>query len=397
MLPFEGTFMPSLFNTRDERYHSMCKKPIANSYSMSTMVEFEPLVDSTTSLLMTKLDGFAASGVSFDLGVWLQMYAFDVIGEILFSQKLGFLSSGTDVQGIMADIRVKIGYAGRVGQIPVLDRILTKNPIFLRLAPTHPIVAFTLARMKERDTMHTGGGIQKPDFLARCFEAQAKFPDVVTDGMILVYNSDNVGAGSDTTAISLRAIFYYLLKSPSSMRKLVTEIDIADHEGRLSDFVTWQESTKLPYLQACIKEALRMHPAVGLLLERYVPKGGISLAGHYFPEGTILGINPWVTARDTEVYGADADFFRPERWLDASDEQLLAMERSNLVFGYGNRACIGKNISLLEISKLVPQLLRHYKFSFGFPNLDWKVAGGWFVWQDGFQARISHRTDKPVA
>ncbi|KAL2422085.1 Cytochrome P450 monooxygenase cicH [Exophiala dermatitidis] len=397
MLPFEGTFMPSLFNTRDERYHSMCKKPIANAYSMSTMVEFEPLVDSTTSLLMTKLDGFATSGVSFDLGVWLQMYAFDVIGELLFSQKLGFLSSGTDVQGIMADIRVKIGYAGRVGQIPILDRILTKNPIFLRLAPTHPIVTFTLARMKERDTMTTGAGIQKPDFLARCFEAQAKFPDVVTDRMILVYNSDNVGAGSDTTAISLRAIFYYLLKSPSSMRKLVTEIDIADREGRLSDFVTWQESTRLPYLQACIKEALRMHPAVGLLLERYVPKGGISLAGHYFPEGTILGINPWVTARDREVYGADADFFRPERWLEASDEQLLAMERSNLVFGYGNRACIGKNISLLEISKLVPQLLRHYKFSFAFPNLDWKVAGGWFVWQDGFQARISRRTDKPVA
>lgn len=79
MLPFEGTFMPSLFNTRDERYHSMCKKPIANAYSMSNMVEFEPLVDSTTSLLMTKLDGFATSDVSFDLGVWLQMYAFDVM------------------------------------------------------------------------------------------------------------------------------------------------------------------------------------------------------------------------------------------------------------------------------------------------------------------------------
>lgn len=97
------------------------------------------------------------------------------------------------------------------------------------------------------------------------------------------------------------------------MQKLVAEIDGADKEGQLSEFVTWQESNKLPYLQACIKEALRkypsvllsfdplnartgMHPPVGLLIERHVPKGGIFLGGNYFPEGTIVGINPWVTA-----------------------------------------------------------------------------------------------------
>lgn len=54
--------------------------------------------------------------------------------------------------------------------------------------------------------MNAGRGTQKRDFLARCFEAQAKFPDIVTDRMILMYNSDNVGAGSDTTGISLRAV-----------------------------------------------------------------------------------------------------------------------------------------------------------------------------------------------
>lgn len=151
-------------------------------------------------------------------------------GEINFSKKLGFLESKTDVQGIMADIRGKIGYAGRVsfsssflnsdatadtyclsmqvGQIPWLDKLLTKNPLFLKLVPTHPIVTFTLDRMKERAEEKAYGAPQKRDFLARCFEAQEKFPEVVSDTMILMYNSDNVGAGSDTTGISLRAVGY---------------------------------------------------------------------------------------------------------------------------------------------------------------------------------------------
>jgi hypothetical protein len=79
MLPLDGKFTPSLFTALDEDYHALIKKPIANAYSMSTMVEFEPLVDSTTSLFMSKLDQFADSGTTVDFGVWLQRYAFDVM------------------------------------------------------------------------------------------------------------------------------------------------------------------------------------------------------------------------------------------------------------------------------------------------------------------------------
>ncbi|KAL6244266.1 hypothetical protein RBB50_008508 [Rhinocladiella similis] len=391
MMPLDGRYSPSLFTALDERYHTSIKRPIATAYSMSTIIEFEPLVDSTTALLMSRLDGFAASGISFDFGVWLQMYAFDVIGEILFSQKLGFLESGTDVAGIMADIRGKISYAACVGQIPFLDRILTKNPLFLKIVPTHPIVTFTLERMRERAASVAYGAGRKRDFLTRCIEAQARYPDIVTDRMIVLYNGDNVAAGSDTTGIALRTIFYYLLKTPTCLRRVVEEIDRADKAGQLSSFVTWHESNRLPYLQACIKEALRIHPVVGLIIERCVPMGGIVLGGHYLPEGTTVGMNPWVTARAEGVFGADADTFRPERWLEATQEQLIAMERANLTFGYGKRACIGKNISMLEICKVVPQLLRLYQLSFERPDQEWTVRGGWFVWQDGFEVCLRRR------
>ncbi|KIX10083.1 uncharacterized protein Z518_01164 [Rhinocladiella mackenziei CBS 650.93] len=362
MLSYQGQFTPSLFTTLDEGYHAKYKRPIANAYSMSTLVEFEPLIDSTSQLFMSRLDEFVSSQKVFNFGQWLQMYAFDVIGEIVFSRKLGFLETRSDVDGIMADIRTKVFYGGSVGQIPTVDKFITKSPLFLACVPTHPIVNFTVERMRERLSAKAQGvDDKKRDFLTRCFEAQEKNPDLVTDRIIRMYNIDNVLAGSDTTGISLRSIFYYLMKSPQALKKVVDEIDKAESEGSLSEFITWKESNNQPYLQACIKEALRMHPAVGLLLERHVPKGGVTLGDHFLPEGTIVGVNPWVAARNRQVYGEDADNFRPERWLEASPEQLAAMDRASLTFGHGARSCIGKNISMLEITKLVPQLLRHYE------------------------------------
>jgi hypothetical protein len=134
-------------------------------------------------------------------------------------------------------------------------------------------------------------------------------------------------AGSDTTAIALRSIFFHLCKNPASYQAAVKEIESITN---LSDPITFAEGQRLSYVQACIKEGLRMQPAVGMLLERVVPEGGVTLDGVFFPAGTIVGINPWVVARDKTVYGNDALTFRPQRWLDASPDALKLMDRNFL-------------------------------------------------------------------
>jgi cytochrome P450 len=137
-------------------------------------------------------------------------------------------------------------------------------------------------------------------------------------------------AGSDTTAISLRAMFYYLCKNRLAYSKLLAEIDSKDQRRELSDPVTFAESNQMPYLQVCMKEAMRLHPSCGQLLERVVPQGGATMCAMYLPQNTIVGINPWVVARDRTVYGSDANNFRPERWLEASPAELKLMERNFL-------------------------------------------------------------------
>ena len=74
-----------------------------------------------------------------------------------------------------------------------------------------------------------------------------------------------------------------------------------------------------------------MHPAVQYPLERLIPEGGATLNGHWIPEGTIVGINAAVIHRNKDVFGLDADEFRPSRWTEeAKSGDLKEMERSLL-------------------------------------------------------------------
>jgi len=146
----------------------------------------------------------------------------------------------------------------------------------------------------------------------------------------------------------------------------------------------------MPYLQACIKEGLRVHPATGLPLARVVPKGGAIIAGTAFPEGVVVGINSWVAHGNTSVFGPDAKTFRPERWLDSA-EQSAKMERYFIPFGHGSRTCIGKNISLMEISKLIPELVRRFDFALTDPGDKLETENVWFVKQKNFRCRVALR------
>lgn len=108
--------MQGLVNTQDNNLHRAMKRPIAGIYSMSNLVEFEPYVDTTIEFFCRRLEEVQATapGQACDLGTWLQWFAFDVIGEITFSKRLGFLDAGRDVDGIMESIGSFFDYVSSV-------------------------------------------------------------------------------------------------------------------------------------------------------------------------------------------------------------------------------------------------------------------------------------------
>ncbi|KUJ14275.1 cytochrome P450, partial [Mollisia scopiformis] len=217
----------------------------------------------------------------------------------------------------------------------------------------------------------------QPDFLERFLAANRLHPNDANDNLTFVwcYTITNVVAGSDTIAIPLRSILYYVLSNHKIYSRLVQELI----GSKLSILVSWKSAQKLPYLDAVVREALRIHPPVGLGLERVVPASGLCLPdGTFFRPGTLVSMNAWVLHRSKAIFGDDANTFQPERWLQRSNEteeefrqRLHKMQQSEFTFGFGPRTCIGKNLSLLEIYKVVPALF--LSFDMEIFKADWNT------------------------
>ena len=88
-----------------------------------------------------------------------------------------------------------------------------------------------------------------------------------------------------------------------------------------------------------------------------VPPQGDTIDGKFIPGGTNIGQNTFSMMRRTDIFGQDADVFRPERWLDAEPTRLAEMTRTvELVFGYGRWICAGKHVAFMELNMTVVEV-----------------------------------------
>lgn len=144
-------------------------------------------------------------------------------------------------------------------------------------------------------------------------------------------------AGADTTANTILGTVGFLLQNPSALKKLRDEIDEADCRGEISKGVPkYSETQKLPWLDACISESLRLSPSISGTFPRAVPPGGDEVVpGHCIPGGVSVGINNWVMGRDKSFYGPDAETYKPERW--DVPENRSQMKEYDFAFGHGAR------------------------------------------------------------
>ncbi|RAL02329.1 cytochrome P450 [Aspergillus ibericus CBS 121593] len=379
-----GAHSFDLFRQRDEKVHAEQRKLVARAYSMNSMVHLEPNVNPVIRSMMRKLDGL--SGV-IDLGAFLQLFAFDIIGAVSFSRPFGYVDAGDD-QGVFARIRrsflsmswlmaVRWFYDLHQKLQPVIGNWLAindRNGFFYQFA-TQEVVA-----RKDR------GGDDR-DIINQLFTIQRAKPHF-SDTDIAFMMTANVFAGADTTSISLHAIFYQLLKNPSVYRRLMDELDAKKSRGELSDVVTFEQAESCAYLQAVMYEAIRLYSATGDLLNRDVPAGGMKIGEYYVPEGTVVGSTPWVIHRIPEIWGADCEEFHPERWLGEAGD----LKRFFFAFGGGSRTCVGRNISWLEMSKLVPTLLMRYNIQLA-PGAELTEECGGLVFLKGLNVVLSRRPE----
>lgn len=111
----KGVRLQSLFSTTDEDYHAKYRRCVNGAFAMSTLVSYEPLVDSATDAFVERTSQlYCKTGDVCNLSRWLQYFAADVIGELTWSKRLGFVDGNEDVDGIILFLNKFLNYAGAV-------------------------------------------------------------------------------------------------------------------------------------------------------------------------------------------------------------------------------------------------------------------------------------------
>ncbi|KAL7619461.1 hypothetical protein AAE478_010000 [Parahypoxylon ruwenzoriense] len=173
-------------------------------------------------------------------------------------------------------------------------------------------------------------------------------------------------AGRDSTATFLSWTFFHLVRHPAIMEKLRAEISQVDE---IISPLTRADLLRMTHLQNIIKEVLRLHPPVPLisrtaLRDTMLPTGGgpDMKSPIFIPKGTSVLYSAYCIQRRPDLYGMDAEVFRPERW---DEEPLRSRDTTTrgwtfLPFGGGPRTCLGMDFSLTEGAYTIVRILQRF-------------------------------------
>lgn len=363
-----GTTGPteSIFNMQEHKQHARFRKIAAGPYSFSNVKRMEPLIDGQISEWIDKLDStFAATGKAFDICPWTIYMAFDVVSEVGFGAPFGMIREGRDVGGLikgMHDGMLPFGIMTRMYPLTNWVKETWLGKKYLVAKPEDEtgfgaMMRFRDALVGKRLDELNRGVKERPDILQNFIEARDEVGEPLSIEYIKAEILIVLIAGADTTGTSFQALVQQVMANPAIHAKLKAEIHAAKAAGKLSSPVPqWDEILEhCPYYLACVNECLRLFPPAPSIFPRLVSEGGIELDGKYVPEGTEVTAISYLVHRDTNIYGPDADTFRPERWLE-SEEKAREYTKYNVTFGYGSRSCLGLHVAKMEMYK-APLLL----------------------------------------
>jgi len=168
-------------------------------------------------------------------------------------------------------------------------------------------------------------------------------------------------AGHHTTSGTAAWTLIELLRHPAFLAEVIEELDGLAAEGLE---VSYQALREMPKLEAAIKEALRLHPPLILLLR--IAKVPLEVGGHLIPEGSLVAASPSVSNRDPQAFD-DAEAFDPRRYLDPREDDAVN-PWSWIPFGAGRHRCVGAAFAMMQLKAIFSVLLRRYEFDLSQPH-----------------------------
>ncbi|PBK64907.1 cytochrome P450 [Armillaria solidipes] len=361
--------------------HTRKRKFVSHIFSPKSVLELEPHVRHLVGQLLKQWDRLydgALEGLSgqegegwmgregLDCFPWVNYLAFDIIGDLAFGAPFGMVKAGKDVAQVPEDPLAVMGSYGQAGakyatkEIPAIEtlsggsttttlgvvpewwRLLLKHIPFFRQGEEDfgALLGMVVLAVSKRLEVPT----DRNDVLSKLLAGKdEQVSNIFADDLVVILTCFIQGSSCAT--------IYYLARAPDIQDKLHKELD----ELLDSDVATAEQVKKLTYLHACINEGLRLLCTVGVGLPRVATENGIMISGNYFPGGTVVSSPSYTIHRDPTVWGNDVEDYRPERWFECDS---AAVAKAFTPFSVGPRACIGRNLAMLELQIIIASILK---------------------------------------
>ncbi|KAL2851865.1 cytochrome P450 [Aspergillus pseudoustus] len=366
--------------------HGRLRRQMAHGFSERAMREQEGVIRGYVDLLIRRLRELASSSSSSSspgkpggggcgpvvISDWYNYTTFDIIGDLAFGEAFGCLESGEYdgwIKGIFSTVRIGTVLQG-LSFYPLLKRIcFAMVPQSMKDArETH--IRFTKEKMLRRMDRGEDRSDLIEGLLKKKDELGLTIQELIANAEILIIG------GSETTATLLSGVTYLLLRSPNAYEMLTEEVRTVFQS---EDEINLVSVSQLPYMQACLDEALRVYPPIANGLPRVCPKGGATVMGEFVPENTYVSIHHWALYHRAD-YFTEPNIYAPERFL--GDPKFENDRREVLQpFHTGPRACLGRNLAYSEMRLILALVIFNFDLKLAEECRGWIQQKNFLMWQ----------------
>ncbi|KAI1123506.1 cytochrome P450 monooxygenase-like protein [Nemania abortiva] len=353
--------------------HSILRRTIAPAFGDKALKDQEPLFQHCADLMVATVRRLSDEGRPIDMVKIYNLTTFDIMAELVYNESLGLLEASEYTPWVEMVFK-SISF---LPLIQLLEYYPALKVIFQMLEPKS-VQEMRISHHKysaDRLDKRLARGSEKPDIWNLLLAKEEDGPLLTLPQMHS--NAELfMAAGTETTATLLSGLTNLLLTSPRCMKALVNEVRSAFDSNDQIDF---DSLSKLPYLNACLEEGLRMYPPIPSAFPRVIPEGGNSILGKWIPPGTSVSVHATASYRDPNNF-RDPNKFIPERWMgDPAFENDQRDARQP--FSLGPRNCLGMGMAWREMRLLLAKIVFNFDLDLCDKSQDWADQNVYILWE----------------
>lgn len=377
---------PHLFDVIEKHAHSEKRKRLSAAFAIKNLETWEFKVAQTTERLLSAFDklctpeptggrcSISLSEFNLDFNHWVNLFTIEAINYLALSSQFGLLESGDD--WVTAELKDGTLYKARYRKSQNTSAFATSHFVW-DYDNFHALVWLSKLLPRWRATWEEAkpfgdivwhqasnrlrlyhAGETPDDFFAALLDDKKGDPYNLEWGEIVGEIAAIIDAGADTTAIALTQVMDLLIKHPEHLATLREEID--DTLDPDEDVASYDKVKNLPFLKACLDEAMRFIPPTSAGLPRRTPPEGAQIMGEWIAGDTSVSMTIHTVHHEPSVF-PNPEVFDPHRWMNPNERRR--MESCFIPFSTRGRGCTGRNISYLEQAVVVASIVHRYDFA----------------------------------